>query len=144
MCNFATMLNLKLHIMKKLICLLLVLLGTHSTFTAFAEEENIDITASADTKTGHESGTNNPRNIHQNFIEATIDADLGMLAFYFNENLSNVTITVKNANGNIVASTTCNTSITTSTYLNVPTASGTYSIDIYGDCVTAYGEYDIN
>lgn len=142
MCNFVSLLNLKLHIMKKLICLLLVLLCTHSTFTAFAEETPIDVTISRD-NLGNNGGTDNPRTIHK-IIEVAIDTDLGLLSLYFNENLANVTITVKNANGNIVASTTCNTSITTSTYLNVPTASGTYSINIYGDCVTAYGEYDIN
>lgn len=129
--------------MKKLIYFLFVLLSTFSTTTLFAEEEPIDVKVSKANPIGQGS-SDRPRSIIQDVIEATIDTDLGMLAFYFNEDLANVTIIVKNANGNIVASTTCNTSITTSTYLNVPTASGTYSIDIYGDCVTAYGEYDIN
>lgn len=143
MCNFATLLNLKSHIMKKLIYLLLVLLGTFYTVTVFAEEENVDVKINK-LNPHSDNNSDRPRSIIQNVIEATIDTDLGLLSLYFNENLANVTIAVKNANGNIVASTTCNTSITTSTYLNVPTASGTYSIDIYGDCVTAYGEYDIN
>ena len=129
--------------MKKLIYFLFVLLSTFSTTTLFAEEEKVDVTGLI-TNDHSSNNSDRPRSIIQNVIEATIDTDLGLLSFYFNENLANVTITVKNANGNIVASTTCNTSITTSTYLNVPTVSGTYSIDIYGDCVTAYGEYDIN
>lgn len=144
MCNFVSLLNLKLHIMKKLVSLLLVLLCTSLTMSVYAEEKTVDISI-IDKDTDPEDKENSrPRNIIQDVIETTIDTDLGLLSLYFNENLANVTITVKNANGNIVASTTCNTSITTSTYLNVPTASGTYSIDIYGDCVTAYGEYDIN
>lgn len=129
--------------MKKLIYFLFVLLSTFSTTTLFAEEEKVDVTVLI-TNDHSSNNSDRPRNIIQDVIEATIDTDLGLLSFYFNENLANVTITVKNANGNIVASTTCNTSITSSTYLNVPTAAGTYSIDIYGDCVTAYGEYDIN
>lgn len=143
MCNFVSLLNLKLHIMKKLIYLLLVLLGTFYTVTVFAEEENVDVKINK-LNPHSDNNSDRPRSIIQNVIEATIDTDLGLLSLYFNEDLANVTIAVKNANGNIVASTTCNTSITTSTYLNVPTASGTYSIDIYGNCVTAYGEYDIN
>lgn len=142
MCNFAPLLNLKSHIMKKFIYPFLLFLGVFSSITTYAEETPIDVTISRD-NLGNNDGSDDPRTIHK-IIEATIDTDLGLLSLYFNENLANVTITVKNANGNIVASTTCNTSITTSTYLNVPTVSGTYSIDIYGDCVTAYGEYDIN
>lgn len=142
MCNFAPLLNLKLHIMKKFIYPFLLFLGVFSSITTYAEETPIDVTISRD-NLGNNGGSDDPRTIHK-IIEATIDTDLGLLSLYFNENLANVTITVKNANGNIVASTTCNTSITSSTYLNVPTAAGTYSIDIYGDCVTAYGEYDIN
>lgn len=129
--------------MKKLIYFLFVLLSTFSTTTLFAEEEKVDVTVLI-TNDHSSNNSDRPRSIIQDVIEATIDTDLGMLAFYFNEDLANVTITVKNENGNIVASTTCNTSITSSTYLNVPAAAGTYSIDIYGDCVTAYGEYDIN
>ena len=129
--------------MKKFIYLVFVLSSTFSAITALAEEKNVDIKVN-ESQTSKEGDSNRPRNIIQNVIEATIDTDLGLLSLYFNENLANVTITVKNANGNIVASTTCNTSITSSTYLNVPTVSGTYSIDIYGHCVTAYGEYDIN
>ena len=142
MCNFAPLLNLKLHIMKKFIYPFLLFLGVFSSITTYAEETPIDVTISRD-NLGNNGGSDDPRTIHK-IIEATIDTDLGLLSLYFNENLANVTITVKNANGNIVASTTCNTSITSSTYLNVPTVSGTYSIDIYGHCVTAYGEYDIN
>lgn len=128
--------------MKKFIYSFLLFLGVFSSITTFAEETPINITISRD-NLGNNDGSDDPRTIHK-IIEATIDTDLGLLSLYFNENLANVTITVKNANGNIVASTTCNTSITSSTYLNVPTVSGTYSIDIYGHCVTAYGEYDIN
>lgn len=142
MCNFAPLLNLKSHIMKKFIYPFLLFLGVFSSITTYAEETPIDVTISID-NLGNNDGSDDPRTIHK-IIEATIDTDLGLLSLYFNENLANVTITVKNANGNIVASTTCNTSITSSTYLNVPTVAGTYSIDIYGDCVTAYGEYDIN
>ena len=129
--------------MKKFIYLLSALLCTFSTQHLSAEEEKEQVKFE---QLGSNTNDNSdrPRNIIQNVIEATIDTDLGLLSLYFNENLANVTITVKNANGNIVASTTCNTNITASTYLNVPTAAGTYSIDIYGDCVTAYGEYDIN
>lgn len=129
--------------MKKFIYLLSALLCTFSTQHLSAEEEKEQVKFE---QLGSNTNDNSdrPRNIIQDVIEATIDTDLGLLSLYFNENLANVTITVKNANGNIVASTTCNTSITSSTYLNVPTAAGTYSIDIYGDCVTAYGEYDIN
>lgn len=129
--------------MKKFIYLLSALLCTFSTQHLSAEEEKEQVKFE---QLGSNTNDNSdrPRNIIQDVIEATIDTDLGLLSLYFNENLANVTITVKNANGNIVASTTCNTSITSSTYLNVPTVSGTYSIDIYGDCVTAYGEYDIN
>ena len=129
--------------MKNLIYFLFVLLCTLSTTTLFAEEEKVDVTVLI-TNDHSSNNSDRPRSIIQDVIEATIDTDLGMLAFYFNENLSNITITIKNANGNIVASTVCNTNITTSTYLNVPTAAGTYTINIYGDCVTAYGEYDIN
>lgn len=142
MCNFAPLLNLKSHIMKKFIYPFILFLGVFSSITTYAEETPIDVTISLE-NLGNNDGSDDPRTIHK-IIEATIDTDLGLLSLYFNENLANVTITVKNANGNIVASTTCNTSITSSTYLNVPTAAGTYSIDIYGDCVTAYGEYDIN
>lgn len=129
--------------MKKFIYLLSALLCTFSTQHLSAEEEKEQVKFE---QLGSNTNDNSdrPRNIIQDVIEATIDTDLGLLSLYFNENLANVTITVKNANGNIVASTTCNTSITSSTYLDVPTVSGTYSIDIYGDCVTAYGEYDIN
>lgn len=129
--------------MKKFIYLLLVLSTTFSAISTLAEEKNVDIKV-YESQTSKEGDSNRPRNIIQNVIDATIDTDLGLLSLYFNENLANVTITIKNVNGNIVASTICNTSITSSTYLNVPTVSGTYSIDIYGDCVTAYGEYDIN
>ena len=142
MCNFAPLLNLKSHIMKKFIYPFLLFLGVFSSITTYAEETPIDVTISIE-NLGNNDGSDDPRTIHK-IIEATIDTDLGLLSLYFNENLANVNITVKNANGNIVASTVCNTNITTSTYLNVPTAAGTYSIDIYGDCVTAYGEYDIN
>ena len=129
--------------MKKFIYLLLVLSTTFSAISTLAEEKNVDIKV-YESQTSKEGDSNRPRNIIQNVIDATIDTDLGLLSLYFNENLANVTITIKNVNGNIVASTICNTSITSFTYLNVPTVSGTYSIDIYGDCVTAYGEYDIN
>ena len=129
--------------MKKFIYLLLVLSTTFSAISTLAEEKNVDIKV-YESQTSKEGDSNRPRNIIQNVIDATIDTDLGLLSLYFNENLANVTITIKNVNGNIVASTICNTSITSFTYLNVPTVSGTYSIDIYGDCVTAHGEYDIN
>ena len=129
--------------MKKFIYLLSALLCTFSTQHLSAEEEKEQVKFE---QLGSNTNDNSdrPRNIIQDVIEATIDTDLGLLSLYFNENLANVTITIKNVNGNIVASTICNTSITSFTYLNVPTVSGTYSIDIYGDCVTAYGEYDIN
>lgn len=115
--------------MKKFIYLLSALLCTFSTQHLSAEEEKEQVKFE---QLGSNTNDNSdrPRNIIQDVIEATIDTDLGLLSLYFNENLANVTITVKNANGNIVASTTCNTSITSSTYLNVPTAAGTYSIDI--------------
>ena len=92
--------------MKKFIYLLLVLSTTFSAISTLAEEKNVDIKV-YESQTSKEGDSNRPRNIIQNVIDATIDTDLGLLSLYFNENLANVTITIKNVNGNIVASKNC-------------------------------------
>lgn len=76
-------------------------------------------------------------------VEALLDSINGELTFSFNENIGEVVITITNDCGDVVATSVCNGSFASSTTIIVPTAAGSYNIEIAGTQYNGYGEYEL-
>lgn len=76
-------------------------------------------------------------------VEALLDSINGELTFSFNENIGEVVITITNDCGDVVATSVCNGNFGSSTTIIVPTAAGSYNIEIAGTQYNGYGEYEL-
>ena len=76
-------------------------------------------------------------------VEALLDSINGELTFSFNENIGEVVITITNDCGDVVATSVCNGNFGSSTTIIVPTAAGSYNIEIVGTQYSGYGEYEL-
>lgn len=76
-------------------------------------------------------------------VEALLDSINGELTFSFNENIGEVVITITNDCGDVVATSVCNGNFASSTTIIVPTAAGSYNIEIAGTQYNGYGEYEL-
>lgn len=76
-------------------------------------------------------------------VEALLDSINGELTFSFNENIGEVVITITNDCGDVVATSVCNGNFGSSTTIVVPTAAGSYNIEIAGTQYNGYGEYEL-
>lgn len=76
-------------------------------------------------------------------VEALLDSINGELTFSFNENIGEVVITITNDCGDVVATSVCNGNFGSSTTIIVPTATGSYNIEIAGTQYNGYGEYEL-
>lgn len=84
-----------------------------------------------------------PRQIIQPEIEAVLYCNSGDIVFTFNENIGEVTISVSDANGNVVASTICNSNQSSTATIAVPMVSGEYTIDIVGAQYVGEGTFEL-
>lgn len=76
-------------------------------------------------------------------VEALLDSINGELTFSFNENIGEVVITITNDCGDIVATSICDSNLVSSVTIIVPTAAGSYNIEIAGTQYNGYGEYEL-
>lgn len=84
-----------------------------------------------------------PRQIIQPEVEAVLYCNSGYIVFTFNENIGEVTISVSDANGNVVASTICNSNQSSTVTIAVPMVSGEYTIDIVGAQYVGEGTFEL-
>lgn len=84
-----------------------------------------------------------PRQIIQPEVEAVLYCNSGDIVFTFNENIGEVTISVSDANGNVVASTICNSNQSSTATIAVPMVSGEYTIDIVGAQYVGEGTFEL-
>ncbi len=84
-----------------------------------------------------------PRQIIQPEVEAVLYCNSGNIVFTFNENIGEVTISVSDANGNVVASTICNSNQSSTATIAVPMVSGEYTIDIVGAQYVGEGTFEL-
>ena len=87
--------------------------------------------------------TTRPRQIIQPEVEAVLYCNSGNIVFTFNENIGEVTISVSDANGNVVASTICNSNQSSTATIAVPMVSGEYTIDIVGAQYVGEGTFEL-
>ena len=93
--------------------------------------------------TEHIPETTKPRQIIQPEVEAVLYCNSGNIVFTFNENIGEVTISVSDANGNVVASTICNSNQSSTATIAVPMVSGEYTIDIVGAQYVGEGTFEL-
>lgn len=84
-----------------------------------------------------------PRQIIQPEVEAVLYCNSGNIVFTFNENIGEVTISVSDANSNVVASTICNSNQSSTATIAVPMVSGEYTIDIVGAQYVGEGTFEL-
>lgn len=84
-----------------------------------------------------------PRDLNRPIVEALLYCNSGNLLFTFNENIGEVTITVNDANGNVVATSTCDSSVSDSATMVVPTLAGLYTISVVGEQFSGEGSYEL-
>lgn len=80
--------------------------------------------------------------VPQPSITAELFAD--QLAFYFDDPVGEVAVTVTNSCGQVVSACTCNTDFEPMTILIVPTDPDFYRIELEGAGFKGYGEYSRN
>lgn len=133
--------------MKKITVLILsLLLGNWvNTFGAMnfegpdhSEKTKIDIILA----NGHDSNLRPRSEVPQPSITAELFAD--QLAFYFDDPVGEVVVTVTNSCGQVVSACTCNTDFEPMTILIVPTDPDFYRIELEGAGFKGYGEYSRN
>ena len=93
--------------------------------------------------TEHIPETTIPRQLVPSEIEAILYCNSGNIVFTFNENIGEVTISVSDANGNVVASTICNSNQSSTATIAVPMVSGEYTIDIVGEQYVGEGTFEL-
>ena len=87
--------------------------------------------------------TTKPRQLIPSEVEAVLYCNSGNIVFTFNENIGEVTISVSDANGNVVASTICNSNQSSTATIAVPMVSGEYTIDIVGAQYVGEGTFEL-
>lgn len=130
--------------MKKLLIIPLLLLFACNVFAVSyydskdPDSKEIDITPGNDIPRVPIS-----RDLSKPTIEALLYCNSGNLLFTFNENIGEVTITVNDANGNVVATSTCDSSVSDSATIVVPTLAGLYTISVVGEQFSGEGSYEL-
>lgn len=135
--------------MKNLLFIILLfvagnLYASSSAFVASDEPSDIEIEIK-EKKMGSTVGSTikDSRQIVRPTVEALLDSINGELTFSFNENIGEVVITITNDCGDVVATSVCNGNFASSTTIIVPTAAGSYNIEIAGTQYNGYGEYEL-
>ena len=90
---------------------------------------------------GNSSATINPREFIT--VEALLYCNSGNIIFTFHANIGEVTITVNDANGNVVATSTCDSSVSDSATMVVPTLTGSYTINVFSPLFIGQGSYEL-
>lgn len=104
--------------------------------------ENIeDPTREIEIRESKSSSLADARQIVRPAVEALLNCENGELVFTFNENIGEVTITITDENGDVVATTVCYGNATTT--ILVPTTVGSYTIVIAGEQYNGGGEYEL-
>lgn len=103
-----------------------------------SEKTKIDIILA----NGHDSNLRPRSEVPQPSITAELFAD--QLAFYFDDPVGEVAVTVTNSCGQVVSACTCNTDFEPMTILIVPTDPDFYRIELEGAGFKGYGEYSRN
>ena len=134
----------KITLMKNLLLIMLSLFLSGSLFamTDGGADENpkeIEIRTGRDPESN--IATINPREVVP--IEALLYCNSGDIVFSFLTNIGEVTITVNDADGNVVAMSTCDSSVSNTATMTVPTLSGSYTISIVGEQFTGEGSYEL-
>ncbi len=91
---------------------------------------------------GHDPNLRPRSEVPQPSITAELFAD--QLAFYFDDPVGEVVVTVTNSCGQVVSACTCNTDFEPMTILIVPTDPDFYRIELEGAGFKGYGEYSRN
>ena len=91
---------------------------------------------------GHDPNLRPRSEVPQPSITAELFAD--QLAFYFDDPVGEVAVTVTNSCGQVVGACTCNTDFEPMTILIVPTDPDFYRIELEGAGFKGYGEYSRN
>ena len=134
----------KIKLMKNLLLIMLSLFLSGSLFamTDGGEDENpkeIEIRTGRDPESN--IATINPREVVP--VEALLYCNSCDIIFTFHANIGEVTITVNDANGNVVATSTCDSSVSDSATMVVPTLTGSYTISIIGEQFSGEGSYEL-
>ena len=130
--------------MKKLLFIMFLfvvgnLYASSSLFVA-SEEDDVEIEIKENKK---DYTIQDTRQLVRPSVEALLDSINGELTFSFNENIGEVVITITNDCGDVVATSVCNGNFASSTTIIVPTAAGSYNIEIAGTQYNGYGEYEL-
>lgn len=115
------------------------LYASSSLFVA-SEEDDVEIEIKENKK---DYTIQDTRQLVRPSVEALLDSINGELTFSFNENIGEVVITISNDCGDVVATSVCNGNFGSSTTIIVPTAAGSYNIEIAGTQYNGYGEYEL-
>lgn len=115
------------------------LYASSSLFVA-SEEDDVEIEIKENKK---DYTIQDTRQLVRPSVEALLDSINGELTFSFNENIGEVVITITNDCGDVVATSVCNGNFASSTTIIVPTAAGSYNIEIAGTQYNGYGEYEL-
>lgn len=115
------------------------LYASSSLFVA-SEEDDVEIEIKENKK---DYTIQDTRQLVRPSVEALLDSINGELTFSFNENIGEVVITITNDCGDVVATSVCNGNFASSTTIVVPTAAGSYNIEIAGTQYNGYGEYEL-
>lgn len=130
--------------MKNLLLIMLSLLASGSLY-AMTDGDSEKGSKEIEIRTGGDPESNiatiNPREVVP--IEALLYCNSGDIVFSFLTNIGEVTITVNDANGNVVATSTCDSSVSNTATMTVPTLSGSYTISIVGEQFTGEGSYEL-
>lgn len=76
-------------------------------------------------------------------IEAYLNHTDSVIEVYFNFMFGNVTVTVEDAEGNVVSSMACDTDIEEAICIDAPATEGKYVIKIVGEELSAEGSFTI-
>ena len=87
--------------------------------------------------------TQKPRDVIQPKVEASLCCNSGNIVFTFNVNIGVVVISVSDVNGNVVASTICNSNQSSTATISAPMISGEYTIDIVGAQYMGVGTFEL-
>ena len=127
--------------------LLLIALSLFFVVSSFAmanvdsEEDFVEIVFKTGNEPGHGIGNTRPREFVP--IKGVLYYDSSYIVLTFLANLGEVTITVNDANGNVVATSTCDSSVSNTATITVPTLSGSYTVSIVGEQFTGEGSYEL-
>lgn len=130
--------------MKNLLLIMLSLLASVSLYAMTdgdSETGSKEIEIKTGKNAGNSSATINPREFIT--VEALLYCNSGDIIFTFHANIGEVTITVNDANGNVVATSTCDSSVSDSATIVVPTLTGSYTINVVSPLFIGQGSYEL-